>query len=124
MSAPLPNVSLPKVSGNANFDESTFFVVARGFRLGCVCLGHRNTRRTRARRTIVAYSSLVRWSGLAAMAAGVLLLIAELLELLTGFTDEIFSELALTGLFAFQQALYLIGLTLLSVGLVGLYTRQ
>jgi hypothetical protein len=69
-------------------------------------------------------SGVIRWSGLAAMAAGVLLLVAELLELLTGFGDETFSELALTGLFTFQQALYLLGLTLLSVGLVGLYARQ
>jgi hypothetical protein len=41
-------------------------------------------------------SSLVRWSGLVAMVAGVLLLIAELLELLPVFDDIPFSELALT----------------------------
>lgn len=58
------------------------------------------------------------------MAAGVLLLIAELLELLPAFDDYPFSELALTGLFTFQLALYLLGLILLSVGLVGLYARQ
>lgn len=69
-------------------------------------------------------SDLIRWGGLAAMAAGVLLLTAELLELLTGFGDEPFSELALTGLFFFQQALYLLGMMLLLVGLVGLYARQ
>jgi hypothetical protein len=58
------------------------------------------------------------------MVAGVLLLIAELLELLPAFDDLLFSELALTGLFSFQNTLYLLGLILLSVGLVGLYARQ
>ena len=51
------------------------------------------------------------------MVAGVLLLVAELLELLPAFDDYPFSELALTGLFTFQVALYLLGLILLSVGL-------
>ena len=69
-------------------------------------------------------SDLARWGGLAAMVAGVLLLVAELLELLPAFDDYPFSELALTDLFFFQQALYLLGLILLSVGLVGLYARQ
>ena len=69
-------------------------------------------------------SGLARWGGLAAMVAGVLLLVAELLELLPAFDDYPFSELALTALFLFQQALYLLGLILLSVGLVGLYARQ
>ncbi len=69
-------------------------------------------------------SGLIRWSGLAAMVAGVLLLVAELLELLPAFDDLLFSELALTGLFIFQNTLYLLGLILLSVGLVGLYARQ
>jgi hypothetical protein len=64
-------------------------------------------------------SLLARWGGLAVMVAGVLLLVAELLELLPAFDDYPFSELALTGLFALQQALYLLGLILLSVGLVG-----
>jgi hypothetical protein len=58
------------------------------------------------------------------MVAGVLLLIAELLEALTGSGDETFSELAQTGLFLFQLALYLLGMTLLLIGLVGLYARQ
>jgi apolipoprotein N-acyltransferase len=56
--------------------------------------------------------------------AGVLLLVAELLELLPAFDDYPFSELALTGLFTFQVTLYLLGLILLSVGLVGLYTHR
>ncbi len=62
-------------------------------------------------------SGLVRGGGLAAMVAGVLLLVAELLELLPAFDDYPFSELALTGLFTFQLTLYLLGLILLSVGL-------
>jgi hypothetical protein len=52
------------------------------------------------------------------MVAGVLLLVAELLELLPAFDDYPFSELALTGLFTFQVTLYLLGLILLSVGLL------
>jgi hypothetical protein len=58
------------------------------------------------------------------MVAGVLLLIAELLELLPVFNDIPFSELALTGIFTFQLTLYLVGLILLAVGLVGLYAHQ
>jgi len=72
----------------------------------------------------VPYSSLVRWSGFAAMVAGVLLLIAELLELLPAFDNLPFSELALTGIFTLQLTLYLVGLILLAVGLAGLYAHQ
>jgi hypothetical protein len=54
------------------------------------------------------------------MVDGVLLLIAELLELLTGFGDEPFHELALADLFALQQALYRSARRLLLAdGLVG-----
>ena len=72
----------------------------------------------------MSYSSLIRWSGLVVTVAGILLLIAELLELLPAFDEYPFSELALTTLFTLQQVLYLLGLILLSVGLVGLYTHQ
>jgi hypothetical protein len=72
----------------------------------------------------VSYSSIIRWSGVVAMVAGVLLLSAELLELLPAFDDLPFSELALTSLFTFQNTLYQLGLILLSVGLVGLYAHQ
>ena len=58
------------------------------------------------------------------MVAGVSLLVAELLELVPAFDEYPFSELALTRMFLFQNALYLIGLILLSAGLVGLYARQ
>lgn len=67
---------------------------------------------------------LVRWSGLVAMVAGVLLLIAELLELLPVFDDIPFSALALTSIFTLQLTLYLAGLILIAVGLVGLYAHQ
>ena len=69
-------------------------------------------------------SGLVRWSGLVAIVAGVLLLIAELLELLPVFDDIPFSELALTSIFTLQLTLYLAGLILIAVGLVGLYAHQ
>jgi hypothetical protein len=72
----------------------------------------------------MSYPGLIRWSGLVAMVAGVLLLIAELLELLPVFNDIPFSELALTGIFTFQITLYLVGLILLAVGLTGLYAHQ
>jgi hypothetical protein len=75
-------------------------------------------------RVTILYSRLIRWSGFAAMVAGALLLIAELLELLPAFDDLPFSELALTSIFTFQLTLYLIGLMVLAVGLVGLYAHQ
>jgi hypothetical protein len=53
-----------------------------------------------------------------------MLLVAELLELLPAFDEYPFSELALTALFTLQQRLYLLGLILLLVGLVGLYVHQ
>ena len=61
-------------------------------------------------------SGLIRWSGLAAMVAGILLLVAELLALLPAFDNYTFSKRALTGLLTFQLTLYLLGLILLSVG--------
>jgi hypothetical protein len=51
-------------------------------------------------------------------------LIAELLELLPVFDDIPFSELALTSIFTLQLTLYLAGLILIAVGLVGLYAHQ
>ncbi len=59
-----------------------------------------------------------------AMVAGVLLFVAELLELLPVFDDIPFSELALTSIFTLQLTLYLAGLILIAVGLVGLYAYQ
>jgi hypothetical protein len=69
-------------------------------------------------------SGLTLRGSLAAVVAGVLLLVAELLELLPVFNDIPFSELALTRIFTFQPTLYLVGLILLAVGPVGLYAQQ
>src|SRR3954466_9020872 len=75
---------------------------------GMFVLTAKASGRDQTRRTTMSYSSVIRCSGLTDMVAGVVLLIAELLELLTGFGDESFSELAQTVPFIFQQALYLL----------------
>src|SRR3712207_7465255 len=69
-------------------------------------------------------TDLIRWSGLAAMAAGALLAVAALLDLAYFDPERRFSEVVQTGSYLFQQALYLLGVMLLLVGLVGLYARQ
>ncbi len=72
-------------------------------------------------------SNLVRVGGLAAITAGVLLLILDvwglLLELLGAYPEN-FSEEALTISYTVQSALWLIGALLLLVAVVGLYARQ
>jgi len=72
-------------------------------------------------------SNLVRLGGLAAITAGVLLLILDvwglLLELLGAYPEN-FSEEALTISYTVQSALWLIGALLLLVAVVGLYARQ
>ena len=67
-------------------------------------------------------SSLIRLSGLAAVVAGVLLLIGDLLSLAT--ESENMSESATTTPHIFTFLLYLLGSVLVLVGLVGLYVRQ
>ena len=67
-------------------------------------------------------SSLIRLSGLAAVVAGVLLLIGDLLSLAT--ESENMSESATTAPHIFTFLLYLLGSVLVLVGLVGLYVRQ
>jgi drug/metabolite transporter (DMT)-like permease len=70
-------------------------------------------------------SNLIRWAGLAAILAGVLLVVADLLNLAIGFDDdEPFSESATTGIYALQSWANLLGAVLLLIGLVGLYARQ
>lgn len=70
-------------------------------------------------------SYLIRLSGLAAVVAGALLLVGDLLDLLSLATGpENTSEAATTTTFTFTFLLYLIGSVLLLVGLVGLYVRQ
>jgi hypothetical protein len=70
----------------------------------------------------VSSSNLIRLSGLAAIVAGALLLVGDLLSLATESENR--SEAATTAPFVFTFLLYLIGTVLLLVGLVGLYIRQ
>src|ERR671917_589063 len=70
-------------------------------------------------------SDLIRWAGLAAILAGVLLVVADLLNLAIGFDeDEPFSATATTGIYALQSWANLLAAVLLLIGLVGLYARQ
>jgi hypothetical protein len=69
-------------------------------------------------------SNLIRWSGLAAMLAGVLLLVAALLDLVVIGPGEPVSLRVTTGVYTFQSAVNLLAVVLLLIGLVGLYARQ
>jgi hypothetical protein len=69
-------------------------------------------------------SDLIRWSGLVTIAAGALLAVAALLDLTYFGSEPRFSEVVQTGSYLFQQVLYLLGVMLLLVGLVGLYARH
>jgi len=75
----------------------------------------------------MASSNLIRVGGLAAVVAGVLLLILDVWGLLLeirGAYPENFSEEALTTTYTLQSALWLIGALLLLVAVVGLHARQ
>jgi uncharacterized membrane protein (DUF485 family) len=66
--------------------------------------------------------SLVRVGGLAAILAGMLLVLGELMNLLIDFeTDPV--EAATSGTSIVQSVVFLLGVALLLVGLVGLYIR-
>lgn len=67
-------------------------------------------------------SDLIRLSSLAAVAAGVLLLIGDLLAFAT--EPKNLSEWATSPSYVFVWLLFLLGAVLLLVGLVGLYVRQ
>ena len=67
-------------------------------------------------------SQLIRWSGLAAVAGGVSLGIAELVAL--SFFGYDFRQTVTTGTYAFYSLLIMISGVLLPLGLVGLYVRQ
>jgi hypothetical protein len=67
-------------------------------------------------------SELIRWSGLAAILAAVLLSVGAVLNIAT--ETENLSESATTAPYAFTWLLYLLGGVLLLLGLVGLYVRQ
>ena len=66
--------------------------------------------------------SLVRVGGLVGILAGVLLVLGELMNLLIDFeTDSV--EAATSGTSIVQSVVFLLGVALLLVGLVGLYIR-
>ena len=67
-------------------------------------------------------SELIRWSGLAAIAGGVSLVIAEFITL--SFFGYDFSRTATTGTYALYSVLIMIAGVLLPLGLVGLYENQ
>lgn len=67
-------------------------------------------------------SSLIRWSGLAALLGGALLLISDLLGLTIVSGD--LAEAATTNAYLVDNGVRLLGGMLLLVGLVGLYARQ
>ncbi len=66
-------------------------------------------------------SALVRWGGLAATVAGVLLVISAVIALDQSGEP---SEIVTTGAYAFSSVLEIIAVVLLALGLVGLYARQ
>ena len=68
-------------------------------------------------------ANLIRWGGLAAVLAAVLLLVSDVLELLV-FGFENVSTIATTGVYVFVTASFLLAALLLSFGLVGLYASQ
>ena len=68
------------------------------------------------------FSTLIRWSGLAAVVAGVLLVIADLMGLTFKYYDS--GEALTTGFYAVQSVLSLAAPVLLLFALFGLYTRQ
>lgn len=67
-------------------------------------------------------ANLIRWSGLAALLGGALLLVSDLLNLMP--TSASFSETAATTSYAVESGLRLLGGMLVLLGLVGLYARQ
>ena len=66
-------------------------------------------------------ANLIRWGGLAAVLAGVLLLITDILKL---FVFEDFSTTATTNTYVFITGGFLLSALLFSLGLVGLYASQ
>jgi hypothetical protein len=72
--------------------------------------------------TRISTSNLIRWSGLANVAGGVLLVVSDFLELpLLGYS---LGEAATTDTYALVNMMVLIGTVLLLMGLVGLYVGQ
>jgi hypothetical protein len=80
-------------------------------------------RRGRQMTNVTHASSVIRWSGIAAVLAGVVLILVELMELLAVDIENLSAE-AVTGAFAFWAGLTLLSMVLLSLGLVGIYSHQ
>jgi hypothetical protein len=68
-------------------------------------------------------SNLMRWSGLAALVGGVLLVVSDVLNAAL-FPSEPGSDVMTTGSWFVVQIVGLVALALVSLGLVGLYARQ
>ncbi len=75
-----------------------------------------------ARETHVSSSTLVRWGGFAAIAAGVLIIISEILAL--GFIGRDADVAVLTGSYTFYAVLLAAAAVLLPLGLISLYVPQ
>lgn len=69
-------------------------------------------------------SALIRLSGFAAVGAGVLLVLTELLYLVVGLEETISVEAASSGFFLFQGLVFLLAGILLLGGLVGFYASR
>ncbi|MBV9920323.1 MAG: hypothetical protein JOY78_05630 [Pseudonocardia sp.] len=72
----------------------------------------------------MSHPDITRRSGWVVAAAGLLLFVAELLELLPEFDEDPFSVLAQTPIFLLQQAMYLAGLILLTLGTPALWAHR
>jgi len=72
----------------------------------------------------MTFSNLIRLGGLAAVLAGTLLVLAELLYLVIGLAPPSGPEYFMTVSYALQVGFFLLGGLLLLAGLVGLYTSQ
>jgi hypothetical protein len=77
------------------------------------------------RRGFLSSSNLIRWAGLAALVAGVLFIIVDLLSLFVFGFDQRFAEAIISsGLLFFRSTPTLLAGALILLGLVGLYARQ
>jgi hypothetical protein len=68
-------------------------------------------------------SNLFKWSGLAALVGGLLLVVSDVLNAIF-FPGEQGGDVMTTGSWLFVQYLVLVALVLITLGLVGLYARQ
>ena len=68
----------------------------------------------------MAASNLLRWAGLAALVGSELIVLAEIV----GFLVRVYGGTSSRGLFSFVASLFVLGLALVLLGLVGLYGSQ